>query len=468
VRELAKALTGPEADLLFDQHRRDLTWFLDTQCDQLALREDHEDYERNQTPASKAAAFRETYGKLKELRFSTPLVDWLLTFQSPAPEAKQHALAEWKKTHQPYWLVSAISKADGREPEAAELVAAAEAIQPDSPAWESANYHRLRLMIAMNKAPEARRKISEAMPRVLANGSASSMNAYTGLRMLSAPDMAEFLRYAPRKVLERNSQEQYAQDECVEVMKYPKRKYDCIKDDGPMQFSDDAVGVFNQQLPLSVLIEASTSPEFPVQLRRSIVLMAWVRSVLVKDDAAATKLFPLLPAKLQEQSKGGTGFQSIVAIVRNPGLSPYLDAGVQRSYSYDFVESYRDNWCWDYEQPSTGIAAQGAAAFLSAKQRSEGEQLKSAIASKSDAETYLGREVLAYARDHRDDPDVPEALFLVLRMVRYSCGPHYSAAPVAFKAEQGKVEEIQKDASRLLRQRYAASPWTKKAAPFAR
>jgi len=32
---------------------------------------------------------------------------------------------------------------------------------------------------------------------------------------------------------------------------------------------------------------------------------------------------------------------------------------------------------------------------------------------------------------------------------------------------QDSVVEIRKSAARLLRQRYAASPWTKKAAPFA-
>jgi hypothetical protein len=49
--------------------------------------------------------------------------------------------------------------------------------------------------------------------------------------------------------------------------------------------------------PRSVLIEAATSAELPEQLRRSIVVMTWVRSVLVKDDVSASKLFPLLPTK---------------------------------------------------------------------------------------------------------------------------------------------------------------------------
>jgi hypothetical protein len=320
----------------------------------------------------------------------------------------------------------------------------------------------------MDKAPEARTLLTQAMPQVQANGSESSLNAYTGLHMLAAPDLTEFLHYAPRKILTRSSQAQFALDECIEVMKDPKRKYDCSKHDGSLQFSEDAVRVFNQQLPMSVLIEAATSAELPEQLRRSIVLMAWVRSVLMKGDASASKLFPLLPTKLQDQSKGGTGFRSIVTIVRNPGLSPYLDAGVQRSYSYDFVESYRDNWCWYDERTSPGQVLQGPAAFLSPAHRSEGDQLESEIARKSDAEIYLGGEVLAYAKDHRDDPEVPEALFLVLRMIRYSCGPRYSTNTIAFKAEQEKVEGIQEDVSRLLRQRYAASPWTEKAAPFAR
>jgi hypothetical protein len=68
-------------------------------------------------------------------------VDWLIPFQSPAEEAKELALEEWKKTGHLYWLVAAISKATARDAEAVDLAKAVEQASPDSVARESLTYH---------------------------------------------------------------------------------------------------------------------------------------------------------------------------------------------------------------------------------------------------------------------------------------------------------------------------------------
>lgn len=62
--------------------------------------------------------------------------------------------------------------------------------------------------------------------------------------------------------------------------------------------------------------------------------------------------------------------------------------------------------------------------------------------------------------------NVPESLYLVLRMMRYGTGPSWRDDPAA-KDKANEEEVIGKAVSRLLRHRYAASPWTRKAAPFA-
>jgi len=54
----------------------------------------------------------------------------------------------------------------------------------------------------------------------------------------------------------------------------------------------------------------------------------------------------------------------------------------------------------------------------------------------------------------------------VLRMERYGCNRGWSDSPTA-KEETSRIDQVRADAARLLRRRYAASPWTKKAAPFA-
>lgn len=481
LRELSKALAGPGTDPNYAQNLKDLTWYLNTQFDGKALRSDVSQWsilkqdQMNQATEAKAnamaEAFSQTWKDSSAVRSSAPLVDWLLTFQSPAPEATEHAQAEWRSTHELYWLVAAISKVTEKNAGAAELVVAAAAVKPDSAAWQSLTYHRARLLLDLDQPEEARALLDAALPKVQAAGMDSSINAFEGLRMLAAASMDEFLKYAPRKILSRGSESSSSLDECINVMKDPKRKYDCVKDVLPEQLSGDAAGVFNAQAPLSVWAEAATSAVLPEQLRQAIAMSGWVRSVLLKDDIAAAKFVPLLPAKLRQQAGDGTGFRALMTLVRNPGLRPYLDSGVQRSYSYDFVESYRDNWwCGDWQASWAGDPApmeRESAALLSTAQQTEGRKQAAELARQPSAALYLGPQVLEYANNHPNDPDVPESLYLVLRMIRYGCSSAPYADDAAAKENQQKEDALKKAAARLLRQRYADSPWTKKAAPIA-
>jgi hypothetical protein len=480
VRELSTALSGPKTDPDYDQHLADLTWFLDANFDNKAVREDTSqeqfltpDQLRSDTvltAAQLSEQFRKTYIQFAQLRASAPLVDWLVTYQSPAREAAAHALDKWKTTHDVLWLVPAIAKASEKDADAPELIQAAEQVPVDSPARETLTYHRARLLIGLGRSQEARSVIDQVMPQLQASGRDSSVNAFRGLRMRAATDLNEFLAYAPQKILLKQSESQASLDECVEVTRNPKRQYDCKKEVSPTQFSADTASFFNTQASLKTLADVATSSELPDQLRRSVAMMAWVRAVLLKDDAAAARLFSLLPEKLQQQAGSGTGFRPVVAIVRNPGLRPFLDSGVQRSYSYDFVESYADNWwCPNFEGGSFSTTAapleKKPVSLLTQEQRSEGEQETARLMKQESASVYLGSQVLAYATDHPKDPDVPESLYLVLRMIRYDCN-RWDATP-AQKLEATKIEAIQRGVARLLRQRYAASPWTKKSAPFA-
>ena len=468
VHELGAALAGPESDPNYRQHLRDITWYLDAKLDQSAVREDF----GAEGETTSTDAYSKTYLGLAPLRSSATLVDWLVTFQSPAPEAADHALAEWKRTHEPYWLLAAISKATEKSPDAANLVAAAAEVKPGSPAWESLTYHRLRLLIRLGRADEARALLDRLLPGIKAAGRDSSTNAYLGLRMSAAASLDEFLIFAPRKVLLRSSQEDSSLDQCAYVMKDPKRKYDCNLQINPTQFSADAVGWFNSQAPLATLVQAAESDALPPQLRRTVAMMAWVRGVLLKDDAAAARLFPLLPEKLQQQAGPGTGFRPLMALLRNPGLRPYLDAGVQRSYSYDFVESYRDNWwspdwgAYDYRGYKTPMQA-NAVAFQTPAQRASAASEIATLQKQGGACVGLGQRTLDYVNGHPTDPDAPESLYLLLRMIRYS-GQDYSQndPPPVQDQIRKQVQAVKASAARLLRQRYAASPWTKKAAPF--
>jgi hypothetical protein len=465
LHELSAALAGPATDANYSQHLKDLTWYLNAKLDNQPIREDLPSYYLPKSPAP----FSDAYKSVADLRKAAPLVDWLITFQSPAPEAAAHALAEWQSSRSLPWLVAALVKAQGREEAVPELLEATAQFPANSPAWETVTYHRLRLLLAQGRAAEARAALAEAMPAIKAGGRDSSINAFLGLRMTAASEMSEFLAYAPRKLLAAESEAAASQRECVEVMKNPKRVYDCSRQIGPLQFAPDAAAVLNAQTPLSTLATIAASAQLPAELSRSVAMVGWTRAVLLHDDAAAARFFPHLPAKLQQQAGAGTGFHALMTLARNPGLRPFLDEGVQRLDSYDFVESYRDNW-WcsnsgtsDSSNNAAALLAP-AASFLTPESRAEAARQVAALKARGHADLDLGGQILDDVRSHPADPDAAESLYLVLRMIRYSCGDMDDSPAGQQKAKV--IDGIRDTAARLLRQRYSTSPWTKKAAPY--
>lgn len=476
LREISAALAGPKADPDFEQDMIDLNWYLNGKLDSLALREDSGAMDfvktdtgyRPPTFEEKKPSFEKAYDGVTEIRSISPLIDWLVTFQSPAVAAKKHALEEWKRTGSTPWLVAAVMKAAPDDAEAPALIEAAARVAPQSPAWATVAYHRLRLLAGGGSAAAARAELEKALPGVKALGSDSADNLYTGLRMRTAANLDEALADAPRKILERTSEEQSALDECADVMRNPKRSYDCREDNHAVEFSDDAAAVFNGEMPLAELARAAKTDVLPPHLKSAVAMMAWVRGVLLKNEAIAEQMLPLLPQKLQRQAGAGVGFHSLMTILRNPGLRPYVDAGVQRSASYDFVESYSDNWwCGDWTQ---NYSEHGApvdlrpVAFLSRYEQQAGEKETAALKAMGSAEEVLGARVLEYARMHPDDRDIPEALYLTLRTIRYGC--YHGAANEGGMDGSSGVGTIARAVGALMRERYAANPWTKKAAPY--
>jgi hypothetical protein len=323
-------------------------------------------------------------------------------------------------------------------------------------------------MAGTGSAATARAELDKALPGVKAIGSDSANNLFTGLRMRTATNLNDALADAPRKILERTSEERSSLDQCADVMKNPKRSYDCLKVNSPVEFSDDAAAIFNNETPIGVLAQAAQSGALPPHLKRSVTIMAWVRSVLLKNEAVAAQMLPLLPQKLQQQAGAGVGFHPLMTILRNPGLRPYLDGGVQRSASYDFVESYADNWwCgdWAHSYGEYGAPVHSeSVAFLLPQAQQTGKSETAALIALGSAEESLGSEVLDYARAHPSDPDIPEALYLTLRTIRYGC--YHGWGNGGDNAGANRVPAIAQEVGALMRKSYATNPWTKKAAPY--
>lgn len=495
-RELARNIAGPAHDENYGQNLTDLLWYLNAKTPdglraqpdrwQTVADEANTGQTRLVTAAEAAKRAQETrqkiYAQTEPVRALAPVIDWVLTLQSLADAAPAHALEQWRNTHTLAWLTAALMLAPENASAPQDLLDAAAKVAPDSPAWQTVTYHRVRLLLAAGHTAEARSVLQPALRQITQlpteEREPSSINAFRGLAMLGAPTFADFLTYVPRTTLLATSEEKYSVDACRDVMKNPQRHYNCIAEIDPEQISRDAANIMNTQAPLSAWKTAAQSSKLSAQVREAIAMSGWTRAVLLRRDADATALMPLLPHPLQAQLNEGDALGRWIALVRNPGLGPYLNGGTQRAYSYDFVESYRDNWCY---KPDDDLDKKEAPAFLTAPERQQGATQAQSLASLR--AVNVGQNVLHAVRANPADPRAAEALYLILRMIRYGCTepaappatpapkctPTYPivADPMSKTPEARELFELRKDTSRMLRQHYAISPWTKKAAPFA-
>jgi hypothetical protein len=286
--------------------------------------------------AQKQPGFNKAFSDVADLRTLAPIIDWLITFQSPADGARRHTMAEWRRTGSTPWLLAALAKASPSDADAPALIEAAGHIPSTSPAWLTATYNRERLLIGTTDIVIAGKKTegikaagieTSAQMKVVEEGcSESATNLFRGLRMQTATTLDDALADAPRRILQRASEEQSAINECLNVMKNPKRKYNCSEPKIDVEFGEDAAALLNSEMPVALLAQAAQSHSLPQPLRQSVAMMTWVRAVLLKNETIAAQLFPLLPEELRQQAGPGVGFQPQLTILRNPGLRPYLDS----------------------------------------------------------------------------------------------------------------------------------------------
>ena len=384
-----------------------------------------------------------------------------LLWMGLADEAHQKVdpLKRWTANHSNPWLISALAAAVPNDPETSMLIAAAAKLPADSPAYASAIYHYVDLLLQTGQREQARQQASTLLKALNGSGMAGSRNAVLALRMLTAPTFAAFLEDAPRTVMQSGSTSQAAA-----VLLCDGRTSSaavCVKQIPSAQFDQDAALVFNQQLPLALWVQATNAHTLPQNLTQAIAWAGWVRAIALHEDGLAQQLAPLLPATARATARDSTGFPATLAMLRNPGLRPYIEQGVQRSASYSELDSFRDNWWCRNAGDGSDPAVDGSAAlsrptlvptFLTPDEQEAARTQAAALNQLPNGVAWLGRRAIDYVQAHPDDPNAAESLALTVRATRYGC---YSPP-----------KAISKEAFQLLHQRYPTSPWTAKTPYF--
>ncbi len=422
--EISEALAGPGPDRNFRQDLHDLSYVL--------------------------------YKKIP-VASAPPLVEWIDALRTSDTAL---ALSRWHGEHSLQWLTAAVMSVAPTDNSVDELLSAAAKIERDSPAYETIVFHRARLMMELHREEEARALLDHVLTGVPRGTIASNANAFRGQRMAVARNFDEFLQYAPRTLLEALSEGSMSMPDCTLFANQQQKPRHCMQDPNPLKFDEDSVAVFNRQLPLDMLAKAAFSPNLPSDLRREIAMAAWVRSVLLNDPRTAAMLAPLLPDSIHRVAGGSSGFPATLAMLRNPGLRPYVEPGISRLATYDVLEELRDNW-WGRNWQRQYYSDNGkpnppkTASFLTEEQLKIADKQYQTLVQLPYGPAYLGQRAVEHAKQHPDDPDVPEVLALTVRATHFGW-VEWSDDP------DGKSQNtaVSKAAFQLLHSRYPRSPWT--------
>ncbi len=397
------------------------------------------------------------------------LTDWVVTIQSNSADALLHSLDKWRSTSSIAWLIVALSKLPGDNANAPEMIRAALKIAPQSPAFPSARFHAIRLLIESNKRAEARQLLDESLRNDLAQSDESTRNLFLSKRLQVAANLSEFLAAAPRIPAAVSWDDDGRQIPAEDSELSPETK----SSRGKEFFDADATAAFNRYIPLSVLKEAVKRSSLPTHLRLDLAQATWLRAVLLNNFKTADELTPALKTLIPEraalfdrfataQTPAAKRFAALFIWLKSPGLEPIVDLGLGRQTPLTAQDQYRDNW-WcsaayppptdsdEEEESLMSFAAEmkDAPAFLSEAETATAARENSTISSFGAAPNYIARQVIQFANAHPTDPRVPEALHLVVNSTRYGCTD----------ANTGRWS---KSAFDLLHRRYGSTPWAKK------
>jgi len=391
---------------------------------------------------------------------SDDLTDWIMTIEQPTDSAAAHAISRWEKTKSVPWLVAALTTANGKQAGVDSLLSAAANVNQSSPAFPSVAFNHARLLKEANRANEARALLDKVLANDRAQLSASAINSFLSARMLLAQNLQEFLVNAqrvPAGFSDDNDGREIPEDE----------KEAAQTTGGNKDFFDlDAANIFNKAMPVAVMKDAALSRTLAPNLRRDVAQASFLRAALLDDRATAMAAAPALQ-ELYPQVKEFVGayerattpdarrFAAAFLTLKNPGLRPFVSAGVGRTTAVDDIDSYRDNyWCTEppapvgapYEEnpkPKPVVAPD----FLKATQTSAEKQY-AALQALGTAPNFLCRTAIDWADKNPNDPRAPEALHLAVRSTRYGCTDQ----------ETGKWSKAAFD---LLHRKYPNTTWAK-------
>ncbi|MDQ1317200.1 MAG: hypothetical protein QG588_851, partial [Candidatus Poribacteria bacterium] len=402
------------------------------------------------------------------------VTDWIITFQFQGDLWLNHAIEKWSKTSSLAWLVSALSKVSSDHPKVSELIKSADKVKPNSPAFTSVVFHKIRLMMESGEKDKARDELDSLLEQK-DKLPISSRNLFLAMRLKLARNLDEFLEYALRTPA----------GITIDSMEIPQEYDQELKNyaDTHTFLDVDSSKVLDEQMPLSLLKEIAVNDTLPANIRQEIAKGAWLRAILVDNDKVSREMSPILVSLipelkqyldvyLSEKDSEARKFSATYMILKFPGLQPYAGSGLARRTPIEQIDSYRDNW-WtsfkpeeetgivDHEYYSMGYEITGPMKviypektpwfpdFLTSAQKASAREEWKRLYQIETAPNYLCNAVINWAKKNPDDPRVPEALHLAVKSTRYGI-------------TDKNTSNFSKQAFQILHKQYPKSEWATK------
>ncbi|MBY0357532.1 MAG: hypothetical protein K2W82_05975 [Candidatus Obscuribacterales bacterium] len=398
------------------------------------------------------------YAKLSNSLKAPDSVDWIMTFQSTDEAGKKHALEQWRKTASLPWLVAAVATIDGDDSETAEIINAAEKQNSSAAKW-TLFYHVNRLDLEKDKIDLVRTRLDKVLSAPPADLSISSLNQLKLQRLALAKNLQELIRFGIQNPAGICTSGGIAgvPDNVSDIEKSGKAEVT------PPLLTPELADVMDNKLPLQSLIQIASNQTIPANLRSHLAWTAWVRAVLIGDEAAAKSLaqinLPLNKAKqklfqayLSASNAESRKFAAVFLMLQFSSAQPNAGYGplLQDSYGDD------SGWWWaakpiaKYDNDGMCPAVETfEPLFLTAAQKAQTAKELAKLGTTSGAPNYFCKTVLAFAKTKPNDERLPQALHFAVKSTRYGM------------TDEG-TNTLSKQCFQLLHSRFKTSPWAKK------
>jgi hypothetical protein len=383
-------------------------------------------------------------GRRADMIENDELTDWVLAVQGKGAGAADRALERWRATQSPLWLVATMWTLPSQHPAAGEVLDQSRSIDRASPAYSTVSFLRVRLLADLGRRDEARALLA-TLPNEPGPGFLlETVNLLRAERFLLAGNLDELLTAAARDTVIPHP---------VSVTEPDGRTRTEVKPYSQPVFDEDAGMSFTRRMPLDRLVVAATSPILPSRLRVRVAMAAWARAVLLGRDDASLRVAPVIrqlapqtAADVDRFLKASTPadrhLAAVLLLVRTPGLHADVrglddDDSIEESEPARTFRHGGGNWWCGFDDPKLEGRWQGVPelinvlyprqqipypTFITEAERLANERELAALRAVGPARSYVAAEVLLWARARPKDPDVPEALALVVEGWRWGCG----------------------------------------------